>query len=149
MESAYVDHELLADGVVERRMYQLELSSAALEESSLVVLPTGAGKTTVALLVTAARLSRLGGRSLFLAPTKPLVEQHVGFYREALDFDDPETEVRLFTGDTRPDERERQWEDARVVVATPQVVENDVIAGRISLDDVVHLTFDECHRASG
>ncbi|MCX2820013.1 DEAD/DEAH box helicase [Haladaptatus sp. F3-133] len=143
----YIDHELLEGGVVEHRMYQLQLSSAALAEPSLVVLPTGAGKTTVALLVTAARLNREGGRSLFLAPTKPLVEQHASFYREALDV--PDDEIRVFTGDVRPDDRADEWEGAKVVIATPQVVENDLIAGRIDLDDVTHLTFDECHRATG
>jgi len=143
----YIEHELLENGVVERRMYQLQLSSAALAEPSLVVLPTGAGKTTVSLLVTAARLNREGGRSLFLAPTKPLVEQHVAFYREALSI--PDEEVRVFTGDVRPDDRADEWDDARVVVATPQVVQNDLIAGRVELDEVTHLTFDECHRATG
>ncbi|MFB6198830.1 MAG: hypothetical protein ABEI52_11270, partial [Halobacteriaceae archaeon] len=34
-------------------------------------------------------------------------------------------------------------------IATPQVIENDLVGGRISLKDVVHLTFDECHRATG
>jgi Fanconi anemia group M protein len=143
----YIEHDLLEDGVVERRMYQLQLSSAALAEPSLVVLPTGAGKTTVSLLVTAARLNREGGKSLFLAPTKPLVEQHVAFYREALSV--PDEEVRVFTGDVRPDDRADEWKDARVVVATPQVVQNDLIAGRLDLDEVTHLTFDECHRATG
>jgi len=143
----YVDHELLEDGVVENRMYQLRLSSAALSEPSLVVLPTGAGKTTVSLLVTAARLNREGGKSLFLAPTKPLVEQHASFYREALSL--PDDDIRVFTGDVRPDDRAQEWEGATVVVATPQVVENDLIAGRIELDEVTHLTFDECHRATG
>jgi len=136
----YIDHDLLKDGVVEHRMYQLQLSSAALAEPSLVVLPTGAGKTTVALLVTAARLNREGGKSLFLAPTKPLVEQHAAFYREALAV--PDDEVRVFTGDVRPDDRADEWDDATVVIATPQVVENDLIAGRIDLGDVTHLTFD-------
>jgi len=143
----YIDHDLLEGGVVERRMYQLQLSSAALAEPSLVVLPTGAGKTTVSLLVTAARLNREGGKSLFLAPTKPLVEQHVAFYREALSI--PDEEIRVFTGDVRPDDRADEWDDARVVVATPQVVQNDLIAGRVALDKVTHLTFDECHRATG
>ena len=146
-ETAYIEHDLLEDGVVERRMYQLQLSSAALAEPSLVVLPTGAGKTTVSLLVTAARLNREGGKSLFLAPTKPLVEQHVAFYREALSL--PDDEIRVFTGDVRPDDRADEWDDTRVVVATPQVVQNDLIAGRVALDDVTHLTFDECHRATG
>ena len=143
----YIEHDLLEDGVVERRMYQLQLSSAALAEPSLVVLPTGAGKTTVSLLVTAARLNREGGKSLFLAPTKPLVEQHVSFYREALSI--PDDEIRVFTGDVRPDDRTDEWDDARVVVATPQVVQNDLIAGRLNLEEVTHLTFDECHRATG
>ncbi|MDZ7689158.1 MAG: DEAD/DEAH box helicase [Halobacteriales archaeon] len=143
----YIEHDLLEDGVVERRMYQLQLSSAALAEPSLVVLPTGAGKTTVSLLVTAARLNREGGKSLFLAPTKPLVEQHVAFYREALSI--PDDEIRVFTGDVRPDDRADEWDDARVVIATPQVVQNDLIAGRVELDEVTHLTFDECHRATG
>ncbi|MDY6774520.1 MAG: DEAD/DEAH box helicase [Halobacteria archaeon] len=147
VESDYIDHPLLNDSTVERRMYQLELSSAALSSPSLVVLPTGTGKTSVSLLVTAARLNRLGGKSLLLAPTKPLVEQHAEFFREALEV--PDSEIVVFTGDTPPDERSDVWEDARVVIATPQVIENDIIGSRIDLSDVVHLTFDECHRATG
>jgi Fanconi anemia group M protein len=87
------------------------------------------------------------GRALLLAPTKPLVEQHAAFYREALSI--PDEEIVVFTGEVRPEDRADQWEDARVVVATPQVVENDLVGSRISLRRVVHCTFDECHRASG
>ncbi|MFB6161486.1 MAG: DEAD/DEAH box helicase, partial [Haloferacaceae archaeon] len=144
---AYVEHPLLAPGVVERRRYQTELAAAARSAHTLVCLPTGLGKTTVSLLVTASRLREVGGTALFLAPTKPLVRQHAEFYREALRVDDEE--VVVFTGEVRPDDRAALWEDARVVVATPQVVENDLIGGRISLSDVTHLTFDECHRATG
>lgn len=143
----YVKHPLLENGVVERRMYQMKLAGAALEHPSLVVLPTGTGKTTVALLVTAARLENQGGKSLFLAPTKPLVEQHAAYYREALSL--PNEKIKVFTGDVRPDERKELWGDAEVVIATPQVVENDVMGGGITLENVTHLTFDECHRATG
>jgi len=147
-ESAYVDHPMLADGVIEARQYQLQLAAAAREDHTLVCLPTGLGKTTVSLLVTAYRLADdAGGKSLLLAPTKPLVEQHAAFYREALTL--PDDEIVVFTGETRPDDREAMWDDARVVVATPQVVENDLVGGRIGLEDVVHCTFDECHRATG
>ncbi|MDY7083110.1 MAG: DEAD/DEAH box helicase family protein, partial [Halobacteria archaeon] len=135
-ETEYIDHPLLENGVVERRMYQLELSSAGLSESSLIVLPTGAGKTTVSLLITAARLNNEDGdaKILFLAPTKPLVEQHADFYREALAI--PDEKIRVFTGDVRPDERAAEWEKSKVVIATPQVVENDLIGNRINLNDV-------------
>src|SRR6056297_2726172 len=147
-ESAYVDHPMLTDDVIEARQYQLQLAASARRGHTLVCLPTGLGKTTVSLLVTAYRLDEdLAGKSLLLAPTKPLVEQHAAFYREALQV--PDDEVVVFTGETRPDDREDAWNDARVVVATPQVVENDLVGGRISLRDVVHCTFDECHRATG
>ncbi|MDL0140549.1 DEAD/DEAH box helicase, partial [Halobacterium salinarum] len=147
-EMGYVDHPMLADGVIEARQYQLQLAAAARQGHTLVCLPTGLGKTTVSLLVTAYRLADdAGGTALLLAPTKPLVEQHAGFYREALAV--PDDDVVVFTGETRPDDRRAAWTDARVVVATPQVVENDLVGGRIDMDDVVHCTFDECHRATG
>jgi Fanconi anemia group M protein len=144
---AYVEHPLLTPEFVERRLYQIRLAGTAREHHTLVCLPTGLGKTTVSLLVTAGRLQEVGGTALFLAPTKPLVQQHAAFYRDALTI--PDDEVVVFTGDVRPDDRAALWDDARVVVATPQVVENDLIGNRISLREVTHLTFDECHRATG
>jgi len=146
-ETEYVDHPLLVEGFIENRRYQTELAATAREGHTLVCLPTGLGKTTVSLLVTAHRLYETGGKALFLAPTKPLVQQHADFYREALDVADEE--IVVFTGEVRPDDRAELWEGASVVIATPQVVENDLVGNRISLSDVTHLTFDECHRASG
>ncbi|WP_251341898.1 DEAD/DEAH box helicase [Haloplanus halophilus] len=146
-DGEYVEHPLLASGVIERREYQRRLADDAAADHTLVCLPTGLGKTTVSLLVTAERLHETGGTALFLAPTKPLVQQHAAFYRDALTI--PDDEITVFTGEVRPDDRAALWEDSRVVIATPQVVENDLIGGRISLSDVTHLTFDECHRATG
>ncbi|ELZ38690.1 DEAD/DEAH box helicase [Halorubrum tebenquichense] len=146
-EAAGIDRHLLVDGFLQRRRYQLQLADAAADEHTLVCLPTGLGKTTVSLLVTAERLHEAGGKALFLAPTKPLVQQHADFYREALSI--PDEEIVVFTGDVKPDDRAALWDDARIVIATPQVVENDLVGNRISLRDVTHLTFDECHRATG
>ena len=146
-EQAYIDHPLLTPETIERRLYQLRLVNTARKSHTLVCLPTGLGKTTVSLLVTASRLDEHGGKSLLLAPTKPLVEQHAQFYREALAL--PAEEIVVFTGEVRPADREQLWADATVVVATPQVIENDLIGGRITLSSVTHCTFDECHRASG
>jgi Fanconi anemia group M protein len=146
-EETYVEHPLLEPGFIERRRYQLQLASDARDAHTLVCLPTGLGKTTVSLLVTADRLHEVGGTALFLAPTKPLVQQHADFYREALSI--PDDEITVFTGEVRPDDRADLWTESRIVIATPQVVENDLIGGRISLADVTHLTFDECHRATG
>jgi len=142
-----IDGPLLTAGHLQRREYQLELAETALRDHTLVCLPTGLGKTAVSLLVTAQRLHEAGGTSLLLAPTKPLVQQHAEFYREALAL--PDEEIAVFTGEVRPDDRAELWESARAVVATPQVVENDLVGNRISLREVTHCTFDECHRATG
>ena len=144
---AFVDRPLVTPGLLERRDYQLELAEAATREHTLVCLPTGLGKTAVSLLVTAHRLQEYGGKSLLLAPTKPLVEQHAAFYREGLTI--PDEDVVVFTGEVSPDDRAALWDEAQVVIATPQVVENDLIGNRVSLAEVTHLTFDECHRATG
>jgi len=147
-DEAFVSGPLLVDGVLEDRRYQRRLADAALEGHTLVCLPTGLGKTTVSLLVTAERLAgEVINKSLLLAPTKPLVTQHAEFYRAALEV--PDDEIVVYTGETRPDDRAELWQSARVVVATPEVVENDLVGSRIDLSDVVHCTFDECHRATG
>ncbi|WP_049983864.1 DEAD/DEAH box helicase [Halorubrum sp. BV1] len=146
-EAAGIDRPLLVDDFLQHRRYQVQLADAAAADHTLVCLPTGLGKTTVSLLVTAERLHEAGGKALFLAPTKPLVQQHAEFYREALTV--PDDEIVVFTGDVKPDDRAAVWNDARIVIATPQVVENDLVGNRISLSDVTHLTFDECHRATG
>ncbi|WP_436931782.1 DEAD/DEAH box helicase [Halosimplex halobium] len=147
-EAEGVSGPLLVDGFLEDRTYQRKLADAALETHTLVCLPTGLGKTTVSLLVTAERLAGDAvNKSLLLAPTKPLVTQHAEFYREALEV--PDDEIVVYTGDTRPDDRADLWSGARVVVATPEVVENDLVGNRVDLTDVVHCTFDECHRATG
>jgi len=146
-ETEYIEGPLLADGLLEKRSYQLSLAETAAADHTLVCLPTGLGKTAVSLLVTAERLAEHGGTALLLAPTKPLVQQHAAFYREALSVEDDD--VVVFTGAVRPDDRADLWESARVVCATPQVIENDLVGNRISLSEVTHVTFDECHRATG
>ncbi|MFB6127808.1 MAG: DEAD/DEAH box helicase [Halolamina sp.] len=143
----HLDHPLVTEGHLQDREYQVELADAASDGHTLVCLPTGLGKTAVSLLVTARRLHEVGGKSLLLAPTKPLVQQHAAFYREALSI--PDEEVVVFTGEVRPEDRAALWDDATVVVATPQVVENDLVGNRVSLREVTHCTFDECHRATG
>lgn len=147
-ETKHVDHNLIKDESVENREYQEYLHNKSKDKSSLVVLPTGTGKTIVSLRITADRLMDPGGVCVLLAPTKPLVEQHYGTYTELLDI--MEDQIVMFTGDTRPDERKNIWEkQPSIIIATPQVIENDIIAGRINFNDVVHLTIDECHRATG
>ncbi|MFP3908402.1 MAG: DEAD/DEAH box helicase [Archaeoglobaceae archaeon] len=143
----YISHPLIKDKSIERRSYQVSVAATALMRNTLVVLPTGLGKTIVAAFVIGSRLHNAGGRAVFLAPTKPLVEQHAVFLRRVLDLD-PEKIISL-SGETPPEKRVELWSSASIIVSTPQVVENDIIAGRIDLRHVTHLTIDEAHRAVG
>jgi len=143
----YVTHPLIRENTVERRAYQISIAATALMYNTLVILPTGLGKTTIALLVIASRLLNEGGKALVLAPTKPLVEQHASFFRRTMKL--KEEEIVALSGEIRPEKRVEIWSRARLVISTPQVIENDLLADRISLEDVVHVTFDEAHRAVG
>ncbi len=149
----YVSHPLIRPQSIEERRYQISIALRALDTNTMVVLPTGLGKTAVALIVAASRLYSHQGKVLVLAPTKPLVEQHLRFFRQHLllsEATEPaETDFAMFTGATPPDERAQAWETCRICFATPQVIKNDCLAGRYSLTDVVLLVVDECHRAVG
>jgi ERCC4-related helicase len=141
----FVDHPLIKKEGVEEREYQTTVARSALERSTLVVLPTGMGKTVVALLVIAECLRRNGGKVLLLAPTKPLVEQHSRFLNGSL----VGKKVGVMTGEVPPEERELLWIENDVIVSTPQVVANDLRMERIELDQVQLIVFDEAHRAVG
>ena len=140
-------HPLLKEGI-KLREYQEAVVSVCLDKSCLVVLPTGLGKTIVALFVAAHRLHKLPkSKILFLAPTKPLVQQHVGSFKKFLNLE--ESDFVMLTGGEKVENRRELWKQARAVFATPQTIENDLIAGNIDLKEVSLIIFDECHRATG
>ena len=148
-----INHPLVRPDSIESREYQLAIAMKALDANTMVILPTGLGKTAIALLVAASRIYNEGGRILMLAPTKPLVEQHLRFFEKFLVAKSPKDPdlppFVMFTGDAPPAERTAEWERSQVIFATPQVVKNDLIAGRYTLKDVTLLIVDECHRAVG
>lgn len=135
-------HEFIRGGL-EYREYQWNLAKACLEDDTLVVMPTGMGKTIVALLAIAELMRMKKAKIIFMAPSKPLVHQHYEFIKGMLYAGVEET-----TGEDRPEHRSKIW-DADVVCATPQVVENDALEDRLRLENVDMLIFDEAHRAIG
>lgn len=136
---------MIRPGCLEDREYQRNLAEKCGRVSSLIVLPTGLGKTVVALRVAAEVLRRNEGKVLFLAPTRPLVEQHAAFFREFL----TEERIARVTGELRPAVRREIWDRNRVIVSTPQAVANDLSNGRIYLDEVGLIIYDEAHRGVG
>ncbi len=130
------------------RLYQQTILGTAAQYNTLVVLPTGLGKTAVAFLLAAQRLHHYpDSKILMLAPTKPLCEQHIETFRSHLTV--PPEKIVLFTGSVSPDKRAELWKDAQIIISTPQGLENDIINNRIKLKEISLLIFDEAHHATG
>lgn len=143
---ATVEHPRVRPGLLEERLYQQRIAEAAVDRNTLVVLPTGLGKTAIALRVIAEFLRRAPTESvLFLAPTRPLVMQHATNVARTLLAPEPLT----LTGAIAPERRAALLRPPQVVVATPQVVGNDLAAGEFPLTTFSLIVFDEAHRAVG
>ncbi len=142
-----ISNPLIRAGAIDERAYQVNIAKSALQGNTLVVLPTGLGKTIIAILVMAEVLNRKGGKVLFLAPTKPLVEQHSKTVKALMNVKDEE--VVLFTGEVKRELRAELWKKAKIVISTPQVIQNDLNSGIIGLENVSLIIFDEAHRAVG
>jgi Fanconi anemia group M protein len=133
---------------VEYRAYQVNLADVASRESTMIVLSTGLGKTVIAALVAAKRLVEYPeSKVLFLAPSRPLVDQQARYLRRVLNLD--ESLVVCLTGHDTPEQRKEIWGESRVVVMTPQALQNDLVQRSYSLDDVSLIVFDEAHRGVG
>jgi len=60
----------------EPRLYQQTILATAAGKNTLVVLPTGMGKTNIFLMLTAQRMKQYpNSKVLFIGPTKQLIEQ--------------------------------------------------------------------------
>ncbi len=132
----------------EPRLYQQTILGTAIEKNTLVVLPTGMGKTHVFLMLAAQRLKKYPeSKILFLGPTRPLIAQYKNVFLEHFNID--KRKLAMFTGYVSPEKREKLWKESQIIFSTPQGLENDIISNRISLEEVSLLGFDEAHRAVG
>ena len=143
---ATVVHPFLNEGV-EARAYQLRSLKKALSASTLMVMPTGFGKTAVEWMVMAEFLRTGAQKIVLIAPTTGLVDQQRRMAQERLNI--PNESIIAYTGETAPGKRASLWASATVVMATPQVIRNDAMSGNIDLADVGLLIVDEAHHATG
>jgi len=127
------------------REYQQKIFETCVEKNCLVVLPTGLGKTLIALMLSIERMKKFPGQKvLFLAPTRPLAEQHLLSFKKHL----PElfADMQLFTGEVNSENRKKIWQTADIIFSTPQCIANDLKKEMYSLKDVCLLVEDEAHR---
>lgn len=141
-----VEHPRIRPGTLEDRRYQADIARVAVERNTLAVLPTGLGKTAIALRVMAEVMQRRpNGSILFLAPTRPLVMQHARSVATTLVGPAP----LALTGAVTPERRAELLTPPQIVVATPQVIANDLVKEGLTLAPFSLLVFDEAHRAVG
>ncbi|MGC1119449.1 MAG: helicase-related protein [Candidatus Methanofastidiosia archaeon] len=142
-ERGFVSHPVIKPRTVRERAFQMDIAEKAKKENTLVVIPTGLGKTVIAVLVAADVMKR--GKIVMLAPTRPLVLQHQRSFDDML-FMESST---VLTGKTVPEKRKDLWKDNQFIFSTPQVIRNDVHNNLYTLEDTALIIFDEAHRAVG
>jgi len=144
----YVQHPLIREHSLESRTYQEAILGIAARKNLLCVLPTGLGKTPIAIVLSVFRLEKHpDSKILVLAPTKPLIEQHLNTFRDVINL--PESEFVLLTGMVKPEEREESYRRSKLIFATPQTVRNDLKSKRLDLSDFSLVVFDEAHHSMG
>ncbi|KAJ3295768.1 hypothetical protein HDU79_008464 [Rhizoclosmatium sp. JEL0117] len=128
------------------RDYQRFIFEKAKSQNTIVVLPTGTGKTLISLLLIKHmnETSKSQGKnqvSIFLAPQVPLVMQQTTYLRQNLD-----VMVKSYHGELGTDSwGEEVWrkdvDECGCMVMTPAILEAVLRRGYI------RMLFDECHNA--
>lgn len=134
---------------LEARKYQTEIAQACSDRNSLVVLPTGLGKTIIAVHVAVKTLERFPADSkiIILAPTRPLINQHYHTFLKFLGI--PEDKFAILTGKTLPDDRIEIFQNNQILFYTPQTLRNDLVNRKYTLDTTALVIFDEAHHGTG
>lgn len=141
-----MEFKFLKKDQIEFREYQLNIVKTAISKNTLVVLPTGLGKTIIAILVALKRIERYpNSKILMLAPTRPLCAQHQKTFQTITEI--PNEEIVLVTGKIRKDKRIEFYQKGKIIVATPQAVKNDLESNILKLTNFSLIIFDEAHRA--
>ena len=133
---------------LESRVYQEMLFMEAKDQNSLIILPTGLGKTIIILyLVSYYHKQNPEKKILVATPTKPLVHQIAQTFLEYLDV--PEEIICEIAGSTSPDKRDKIYEEGIIFIGTPQTFSNDFDTDKLHAKDISLLCFDEAHRSTG
>lgn len=147
MISKFINKKYVKPMIIEQRDYQVNIANSIKSKNSVVVLPTGLGKTVIALLSIAdSMINNPQKTCMILAPTRVLVHQHYEFLINSLDLS--KTEISVITGEDNLNKRQTKWQN-QIVCATPQILKLDIDRGIIDLKQFSIVIFDEVHRAVG
>ncbi|MFW9930892.1 MAG: DEAD/DEAH box helicase, partial [Candidatus Thorarchaeota archaeon] len=147
-KSGFYEHPLVKRNAISYRHYQKNIIEKCSYKNSLVVLPTGLGKTIIGIMLLVKVLEKYPrGKVVILAPTRPLVSQHAQSCKKMLNLSDEK--ITSFTGKISPENRRFLFRESQIIISTPQVIKNDLERGRYNLAPVCLLIFDEAHRTRG
>ncbi|MDO8123023.1 MAG: DEAD/DEAH box helicase [Candidatus Hermodarchaeota archaeon] len=147
-KTEFVQHPLIKPNSITKRLYQETIIGSAVKWNTLTVLPTGVGKTVIAILAAAYQLRKYpNSKCVILAPTKPLVLQHHQTFQDFMQV--PSEKMKIITGEVNPTKREELWNQSQIAFMTPQVLQNDLLTSRYGMENLSLLVVDEAHRAVG
>ncbi|XP_050036244.1 Fanconi anemia group M protein [Dermacentor andersoni] len=130
------------------RSYQFNIVQSALFKNTMVILPTGLGKTFIAAVVMYNFYRWYPtGKIVFMAPTRPLVAQQIEACYKIMGI--PLEDTLEMTGTVPAGQRAQGWRERRVFFLTPQVMMNDLLRNALRPQDVKCLVIDEAHKALG
>lgn len=130
------------------RSYQFNIVQTALFKNTMVILPTGLGKTFIAAVVMYNFYRWYPtGKIVFMAPTRPLVAQQIEACYKIMGI--PLADTMEMTGTVPAGQRAQGWRERRVFFLTPQVMMNDLLRNALRPHDVKCLVIDEAHKALG
>ena len=137
----------LYNNAKEVRAYQVRMALAAAQRNTLIVLPTGMGKTFIAAMVISNFQRWFPERQvIFFAPTRPLLKQQMNAIKAEIGSGDLSCEI---SGSIGKEHRIRLWREKKIIFATGQAVVHDIDDGTCHPSRFVLLVFDEAHRARG
>ncbi|XP_048390897.1 interferon-induced helicase C domain-containing protein 1 isoform X2 [Stegostoma tigrinum] len=138
------------------RDYQQEVAAPALEGKNLIIcLPTGSGKTRVAVYITRHHLDKMKlqgktGKVVVLVNKVPLVDQH--FRKEFNPYLKDKYSVSKISGDTQLKISFPQVvRENDIIICTAQILENQLAeanesdADNLEISDFSLIIIDECH----
>ena len=133
---------------IESRVYQEMLFMEAKDQNSLIVLPTGLGKTIIILYLVGYFYKNFPNKKIIIAtPTKPLVHQIAQTFQEYLEV--PSDLILEIAGSVSPEKRISLYSSGQIFIGTPQTFSNDFDTDKLDPKEFSLLCFDEAHRSTG
>ncbi|XP_065211451.1 endoribonuclease Dicer-like [Planococcus citri] len=138
----------------EKRRYQIELIEKIKQTNAILFLPTGSGKTFIALEIIKHMqddlqkpLSKGGKRTIFLVNTVALVEQHHSFLKK-----NSSLRIKSISGDLHSSLNKSEFwtrtqNEFQVLIMTSQIYLNALTHAHMSLKNANLIICDECHSA--